>query len=255
MSHGFTISGFYVWSRALQSSNESAIGQMTAQDFGYLGGAFTATNNTLGAIGGGLAEEKGPMDANRTNNAVISAIWNIDYFHGSSMFLKQVLNGWQVAPVLYMTSGAPLNMTTGSTKNFDSSGANRPNAVPGVSPKLPHGCRICAQNSELNAWFNVAAFTNNGPGLPGGIGPGGADGNVTRDSILGPGFRDMDLGIFRTFSFEHGIAFQFRAEGTNALNWVSVGNPTTSLSSGNDGKITGAQGTQRVIQLGGRLTF
>jgi carboxypeptidase family protein len=253
LSHGFTVSGFYVWSRALQSSNESAIGQMTAQNFGYLGNPFTATNNTLGALGGGLAEEKGPMDANRTNNAVISAIWNIDYFHGSSMFLKAALNGWQIAPVLAMTSGAPLNMTTGSNKNFDSSNANRPNAVPGVNPKLSHGCRICATGSELTAWFNTAAFANNGPGL--GIGPGGADGNVTRDSILGPGFRDMDLGVFRSFTFEHGVAFQFRAEATNALNWVSVGNPTTSLSSGNDGKITGAQGTQRVIQLGGRLTF
>jgi hypothetical protein len=146
-------------------------------------------------------------------------------------------------------------MLTGSTKNDDSSGSNRPDAVPGVRPRLSHGCRICATGSELTAWFNTAAFTNNGPGVPGGIGPGGADGNVTRDSILGPGFRDMDLGIFRSFTFEHGIAFQFRAEATNALNWVSVGNPTTTLSSGNDAKITGAQGTQRVIQLGGRLTF
>jgi Carboxypeptidase regulatory-like domain len=255
LSRGFTISGFYVWSHALQSSNESAIGQMTAQDFGYLGGAFTGTNNTLGALGGGLSEEKGPMDANRSSNAVISGIWNINYFHGSSMFLKQALNGWQIAPVVYMTSGAPLNMTTGSTKNSDSSGSNRPNAVPGVNPKLSHGCRICSVNSELTAWFNTAAFTNNGPGLPGGIGPGGADGNVTRDSITGPGFRDMDLGVFRNITFEHGVVFQFRAEATNALNWVSVGNPTTSLSSGNDAKITGAQGTQRVIQLGGRLTF
>jgi hypothetical protein len=256
LSRGFTISGFYVWSRALQSSNESAIGQMTAQDFGNLGNPFTLTNNSLGAIGGGLQEEKGPMDANRTNNVAISAIWNIDYFHGSSMFLKQALNGWQIAPVVYLTSGAPLNMLTGSTKNDDSSGSNRPNAVPGVNPVLDHHrCRICATNSEVTAWFNTAAFTNNGPGLPGGIGPGGADGNVTRDSILGPGFRDIDLGIFRNITFEHGIVFQFRAEATNAFNLVSLGNPTTTLSSGNDAKITGAQGTQRVIQLGGRLTF
>jgi hypothetical protein len=256
LSHGFTISGFYVWSHALQSSNESAIGQMTAQNFGYLGNPFTATNNTLGALGGGLAEEKGPMDANRSSNAVISGIWNIDYFHGSSMFLKVALNGWQIAPVLYMTSGAPLNMTTGANKNFDSSNANRPNAVPGVNPVLDHHrCRICATNSELTAWFNTAAFTANGPGRPGGIGPGGADGNVTRDSLIGPGFRDMDLGVFRNVRFEHGVVFQFRAEATNALNWVSIGNPTTNLSSGNNAKITGAQGTQRVIQLGGRLTF
>jgi hypothetical protein len=256
LSHGFTISGFYVWSHALQSSNESAIGQMTAQDFGNLGNPFTATNNSLGAVGGGLAEEKGPMDANRSSNAVISAIWNIDYFHGSNMFVKQALNGWQISPIVYLTSGGPFTITTGSTNNFDSSGQNRPNAVPGISPVLdPHRCRICATNSVLSAWFNTAAFTANGPGKPGGIGPGGADGNVSRDSLIGPGFRDIDLGLFRNVSFEHGIVFQFRAEATNAFNMVSLANPTATLTSGNNSKITSATGTQRVIQLGGRLTF
>ncbi len=257
LSRGFSISGYYVWSHALQSSNESADGLApTTQDWGVLGQPFTLTNNTLGALGGGLKEEKGPMDADRRNNASISAIWTIDYFRGSSTFLKAALNGWTIAPVLGMTSGAPLNMTTGSNLNFDSAGNSRPNIVPGVSPILDHHrCRICATNSELTAWFNTAAFTKNGPGLPGGIGPGGADGNVSRDFIIGPGFRDMDLGVFRSVNFEHGVVFQFRAEATNALNWVSVGNPTTSLSSGNDAKITGAQGTQRIIQLGGRLTF
>jgi hypothetical protein len=229
---------------------------MTAQNYGHLGDPFTLTNNSLGAIGGGLAEEKGPMDANRTNNAAISAIWNIDYFHGSNGFLKQALNGWQISPIVYLTSGAPFTITTGTNNSFDSSNAQRPNAVPGVSSKLdPHRCRVCATNSVLTSWFNTAAFTANGPGKPGGIGPGGADGNVTRDSLIGPGLRDIDLGIFRTITFEHGIAFQFRAEATNAFNMVSLANPTATLSSGNNGKITGAQGTQRVIQLGGRLTF
>ena len=148
-------------------------------------------------------------------------------------------------------------MLTGSNNNFDSQGNSRPNAVPGVSPILDHHrCRICATNSELSAWFNTAAFTKNGPGLPGGIGPGGADGNVSRDSMIGPGFRYMDLGLCRNITFERGVVFQFRAEATNALNWVSIGNPTvSSLTSGNEGKITSAQGTQRIIQLGGRLTF
>ena len=58
---------FYVWSHAeLQSSNESAIGQMTAQDFAN------------------LREERGPMDVDRRNVANISGIWNIDYYRGSS---------------------------------------------------------------------------------------------------------------------------------------------------------------------------
>jgi hypothetical protein len=256
LSHGVSISGFYVWSRAMQSSNESAIGQMTAQNFGNLGNPFTASNNSLGAIGGGLQEEKGPMDADRRSNAVVSAIWKFEYFHRPNTFVKEVVNGWTISPVVYLTSGGPFTITTGSTKNFDSSGANRPNAVPGVSPFLdPHRCRVCSTNSVLSAWFNTAAFQTNGPGALGGIGPGGADGNVHRDSLIGPGFRDIDLGIFKDITFERGIVFQFRAEATNAFNMVSLANPTAILSSGNDGKITSAAGTQRVIQLGGRLTF
>jgi hypothetical protein len=106
------------------------------------------------------------------------------------------------------------------------------------------------------AWFNNAAFTANGPGLPGGIGPGGADGNVTRDSLTGHGLKDMDLGVFRDVAFERGIVFQFRAEITNVMNWVSLNNPSSgNITSASQATITSAAGTQRVIQLGGRLTF
>jgi hypothetical protein len=266
LSHGLTLSGFYVWSHALQSSNESADGQMTAQDFGYFGQPFTSANNSLGAAGGGLKEEKGDMDANHDGNAAISGIWNPDYFHGSNNIIKEVLNGWQITSVLYMMSGSPFTVSTGSTKNDDSSGANRPdyNTVTPVSPKLSHHrCRVCADpNSELKAWFNNAAFTANGPtgsnpNAPlGGIGPGGADGNVGRDSLIGPGLRDLDAGLFRNITFERGMVFQFRAEFTNVMNWVSLANPSSgNITSGSQATITGAQGTQRIIQLGGRLTF
>jgi Carboxypeptidase regulatory-like domain len=257
MSHGFSVSGFYVWSRALENSNPVENGLMNAQDFGVLGKPFTLFNNSLGAIGGGLQEEYGLMDQNHNNNAAISGIWNIDYYRGSNMFVKQVVNGWQISPVVYLISGGPFTVSTGSNKNFDSAGQSRPNAVPGVSPKLdPHRCRVCATNSVTSAWFNNAAFTANGPGLPGGIGPSGADGNVRRDSLIGPGFRDIDLGIFRTITFEHGVAFQFRVESTNAFNMVSLSNPSSgNITSGSQATITSAAGTQRVIQLGGRLTF
>jgi len=90
----------------------------------------------------------------------------------------------------------------------------------------------------------------------GGIGPGGADGNVGRDSLIGPGLRDLDAGLFRDIKFERGPVFQFRAEFTNVMNWVSLANPSAgNITSGNQGTITGAQGAQRIIQLGGRLTF
>jgi hypothetical protein len=63
------------------------------------------------------------------------------------------------------------------------------------------------------------------------------------------------MGVFRTINFERGMAFQLRGEATNIFNMVSLSNPTSSLSSSNNGKITSAAGTQRVLQVGGRLTF
>ncbi len=265
MSKGFSVSGFFVWSRALESSNPVENGAMNAQDFGVFGKPFTASNNSMGASGGGLGEEYGPMDQNHDTNAAISGMWTIDYFHGSNRILKGVVNGWQISPVVYLISGAPFTVNTGSNKNFDSAGQSRPNynAVKPVSPKLdPHRCRVCAGDSVLKAWFNNAAFTANGPvgtnpNAPlGGIGPGGADGNVGRDSLVGPGLKDMDAGLFRNINFERGLVFQFRAEVTNVMNWVSLNNPSSgNITSGSQATITSAAGTQRVIQLGGRLTF
>jgi len=198
------------------------------------------------------------MSVDNRSTALVSAMWNSDYYHGPNKLVKALTNGWQIAPIAYFHSGGPFTVTTGSNKNDDSAGNSRPDYVPGVSPYLsPHRCRICPSttNSVVNAWFNTAAFTANGPGVLGGIGPGGADGNSGRDNLYGPGYRDIDLGLFKTITFERGIAFQIRAEATNVFNMVSLQNPTASLSSGNDGKITAQEGTSRIIQVGGRLTF
>jgi hypothetical protein len=245
LTHNIMVNGFFVWSHAIQSSNESAIGQMTAQDFAN------------------LQEEKGPMDADRRYLGSVSGTWKINYYHGSSFLMREAANGWTISPLYILQSGQPLNLATGSDKNDDSANANRPDLVAGVNPVLgAHRCRICA-GGEAAEWFNTAAFVANGPGVAGGIGPGGADGNTPRDYIRAPGYRDVDLGLFRDFQFERGITFQIRGEATNAFNLVSLSSPGLSgppptaggtPSSSSFGVITGAS-SPRIIQLGGRLTF
>jgi len=197
------------------------------------------------------------MNADLRSNAAISGMWNLDYFHGSNKFVKGLVNGWQISPIAYLHSGGVLTPTTGANKSFDSTHNPRPDAVAGQSPVLSsHRCRVCSTtNSVVNEWFNTAAYTANGPGVAGGIGPGGADGNVGRNSLYGPGFKDIDLGLFHNIKFEHGVVFQLRGEATNVFNLVSLSNPTASLASSNYGKITSATGTQRILQVGGRLTF
>ncbi|MFP5230862.1 MAG: carboxypeptidase regulatory-like domain-containing protein [Acidobacteriota bacterium] len=231
LTHNLLLNGFYVWSHSLQSADESADGLATAQDW----------NN--------LWEERGPMTDDQRHVASISGIWNIDYFHGNS-FVKQIVNGWTISPIVSLHSGTPVEIVTGSNKNFDSENHNRPNLVAGVDPFLdPHRSRQTARY----AWFNTAAFTPNGPGAPGGIGPGGADGNTPRAYLRAPGYRDIDLGLFRDFHFER-FVFQLRGEATNAFNMVSLNGPTANLASSIDGQITSAS-SPRLIQVGARLTF
>jgi hypothetical protein len=274
MAHGFSMSGFYVWSHALDSFEPDADGLSSPQDSGYFGAPFTPTNNSLGAIGGGLQEEYGSMNADIRNNAAMSGTWNISYFHGENKIFSNLVNGWTISPIVYLHSGGVFNITTGSNKSFDSTGNQRPDYVAGgPSPVLnAHRCRVCTPGSgtnEVSAWFNNSVtsptYIYNGPGVAGGVGPGGADGNVRRNSLFGPGFKDLDMGLFRDIKFERGIVFQLRGEATNLLNWVNLSNPTasgplptltsTANGNGNFGKITSATGTQRVLQVGGRLTF
>jgi len=275
MSNTFSVSGFFVWSRALESAEFVENGLQTAQDFGYFGKPFTPTNNSMGAVGGGLQQERGLMNNNRDVNVAISGMWNIDYFRGSNGIIKELANGWTISPILSLQSGLPFTVSTGSSKNDDSAGASRPNFT-GVNPKFDaHRCRLCggygggqSLNTVTGGWFNyqqntasntnVASFTANGPGL--GIGPGGADGTVGRNSLIGPGLKNIDAALIRDVKFERGLVFQFRAEFTNVMNWVNLGLPSDgNITSGSQGTITGTaysgNAPQRIIQLGGRLTF
>ena len=166
MGRSFSVNGFYVWSHGIDSFEPDADGNSAPQDPGYFGTPFTASNNSLGAVGGGLGEEKGNMSADVRSNAAISGTWNIDYFHGDNKIVKSVVNGWQISPIVYLHSGGVFTMTTGSNKNDDSAGNSRPDLVTGVSPVLdPHRCRVCSSNSVTSAWFNTAAYTANGPGV------------------------------------------------------------------------------------------
>ena len=231
MSNSFELNGFYVWSHSFWSAPPSSAGGGNCQDYAN------------------LWEERGPADYDQRNMVSISGIWNLSYYKGSHGLISNVVNRWQISPIVTLNSGMPLNITTGSDKNADGYNSDRPNLVPGTNAFLsPHRNRFTAASE----WFNTSAFVANAPGQ--GIGAYGADGDTPRDYLRSPGYRDIDLGLFRNFHIWESMILQVRGEATNAFNLVSLSAPTATLSSGNDGKITSAN-AMRQIQLGMRLTF
>ena len=67
----------------------------------------------MGAVGGGLGEEYGPMDQNHDNNAAISGMWKHRLLPGANRIVKEVVNGWQISPVVYFTAAGRFPVSTG----------------------------------------------------------------------------------------------------------------------------------------------
>jgi hypothetical protein len=102
-------------------------------------------------------------------------------------------------------------------------------------------------NPTIGKWFNTLAFQPP---------PLGSFGNAGRGCVYGPGFWNADLALLRNFSLPlgEGSKAQFRAEFYNALNHVNPSNPTTNLSSGTFGTISGYRGP-RLIEFGLKVMF
>jgi hypothetical protein len=64
--------------------------------------------------------------------------------------------------------------------------------------------------------------------------------------------------VFKNFRFSSDQSIQFRAEFFNVFNNVNLGGPSTSVSSGNFGRITGLSGVfgaPRIVQFGLKFVF
>ena len=112
-------------------------------------------------------------------------------------------------------------------------------------PRLdPHRAR----SAVVDQWFNIAAFSrvtqlkNNYAGTAG------------RNIIDGPGLKNVDMTISRTFKVREKMTLQFRGEATNALNIVNLSNPSANANSTTFGKVTTAR-PMRQAQVGLKLVF
>lgn len=155
---------------------------------------------------------------------------------------RLIAGGWQLNGIVVLQTGAPLTVNTGFDNSFSGIGGDRVDVI--GNPFLPSGR---SHFDALRKWFNAAAFVPNAPGTFGTLG---------RNSLVGPGYADVDLSIFKAFPmpFAEGHKVEFRAEFFNVLNRVNFGNPNTNFTSSLFGQITGAQ-DPRILQFSLRYAF
>jgi hypothetical protein len=189
---------------------------------------------------------RGLAGYDRTHNLQIYGVVDLPFGKGrrwaSDGVLGAVLGGFQLNGVASIMSGTPFYIVQGNAGNLNALGSGQ---VPDqVKPEV----EILGGIGATNPYFDRSAYA---------IVTATRFGTAGRNNLRGPGFFNVDLGLFRTFTFTEHVKLQLRAEALNALNHANFSNPGADISNaGAFGFITSTTGTgERNMRFGIRLTF
>jgi hypothetical protein len=173
------------------------------------------------------------FDVRHTFN--LSVLYDIPYKGSGASGL--LLGGWQVGGIVNARSGLPVPVQIvrpdvvyrdaagliyaqpavdrvaiiNTPRGGSSRNVRRPDLVPGVDPFMTSGGLL---------FLNPAAFATPQPGT---------FGNLERNSIHGPNFKQVDLVLAKHFNFAGARNFEFRAEIFNLFNTTNFSNPVGTL--------------------------
>jgi hypothetical protein len=160
---------------------------------------------------------------------------------------SHILEGFSVSGSFAFATGTRLTPTYQAgvaDVTSGTAGTERPNRVPGVS--------VTAGAGSLKEWFNPAAFTqppNNSttPDCPN-------CGNVSRNSIAGPGTVQNNMSLSKTMDLGGTRSTEFRATANNVFNTVQYAGVDTNAASPSFGQVISAA-SMRAFQFTARFRF
>jgi hypothetical protein len=129
MTRGLQFQTFYTYS--------------TSFDTGQSSQTFTSANNVLNPFDLGLENGRSNFDIHHKFGA--SLVWQPAYFHSRSAFVRALLDGYTVAPIIVASSGAPYTATVsgnapiaGSSTNLNrAGGSGRLDSIPRNGFQMP----------------------------------------------------------------------------------------------------------------------
>jgi hypothetical protein len=162
-------------------------------------------------------------------------------FVNNNTLLDLVVGGWTINAVAVYQTGFPLQIYQTNNNSAYGYAAQRPNAT-GVAP----GTSGSVEN-RLYDYINASAFS---------LAPAATFGNVGRTiPLLGPGQKNWDMSLFKTYAIKERFRAQFRFEALNAFNSPLFASPNTNFSSGTFGQINTQSNFSRQLQLALRFSF
>ena len=176
-------------------------------------------------------------DSNIKSRFTMASTYQLPLLGNRAGWVRNLLGGWSLSNIITLQTG-PVFTPTIATDPANTGTTQRPNQV---------GNGALA-NPTIDDWFDVSAFAV--PALY-------TYGNSARNVLTGPGLKDWDFGLFKSFALPHlweQARLQFRGEFFNFTNTAPFGLPVTNIQSAAAGKILSA-GAPRIVQVSLKLYF
>jgi hypothetical protein len=135
----------------------------------------------------------------------------------------QLLNHWEISPLIHATDGNPFSVTTGTDNSLTSIGTDRPN--PTGNAVYTHKKITQPVNGQYTPWVNSTQLTDIVAFNPN---PSGTFGTAGRFAYRGPKFLQTDCSVNRSFPLHNALALNLRLEAFNVLNHPNFAAPGSS---------------------------
>ena len=199
---------------------------------------------------------RGPAGYDRPHNLQGYFVWDLPLGRNrrwlSDGVGSKVLGGFQLTGLFSLMSGTPFYVVQNTAPGLNAAGSGQvPNQL---APTIEYLNGIGLGNAYFANTILGVNCTANCAWAPE---TGARFGSAGRNNLRGPGFKNMDLSLFRTFPLSEHLNLQLRLEALNAFNHPNYANPNANISDPSTfGFITATTGTaQRTMRLAARLSF
>ena len=169
----------------------------------------------------------GPAGFDRRHNFQLAFAYQLPWQSTGSYdnILKAIVQDWQINGMFAAFSGTPFHVTAAGTS------LNTPQNT--QTANLVGEFKVLGNAAPNGNWFDTTAFAQ-----PTNVGFG----NVTRNQFYGPGGKNFDFSLFRSFPVGGTRRLEARIQVNNLFNWVVYANPQNNITSGTFGQVTGIAG-------------
>lgn len=213
---------------------------------------LTGGSTPANAYNYSLERSFSPFDT--THRFIANAVYNLPIgknglLLNNDSLASRVIGGWQLNTIVTLETGTPFTVTAPDESGTGANHASRANCVSDPYQNATTNPSQYAGGAASGFFINPAAFAL--PAL-------GTFGTCAPRSIHGPGLKNIDLSLFKSFAIAESWKFELRGEFFNAFNHPNFTNPNSSYSAsslGSFGKVFGTVTDPREIQLALKLYF